>query len=396
MSSAFPSNVDPSRGIFVFHRVNAIAQIPGVSVRVISPTPWAPSIRSVPKFSRFSQLPAKEVFQGIPVYRPRYLLPPKIGGYVHPRLMYGSLLRAATKIRKEFDFDLLDAHWVYPCGVAATRLSRQLNVPVCVTGRGEDMMRFPSYPLKGRSIRWALRNAEVAIGVSQEISQAMVDNGASVDRVMTIANGVDIDRFRPLSKQTCRERLGLPADRRILLTVGDQLELKGFHVVISALPKILEQHPDVVYVGVGGPGRHGRDFSKQIRETISQLRLEDQVRMVGAQSHDELVHWYNSADLYVMASSREGSPNVLLEALACGTPAVATPVGGANDELVVGRTGVIMSQRTPDAAAEAICQAFSTKWDCSSIRRIMEDRSWGDTANRVMEHINSLVPSSVN
>ncbi|QEF99619.1 Putative teichuronic acid biosynthesis glycosyltransferase TuaC [Stieleria maiorica] len=386
VSAAFPSTVDPTRGIFVYERIRALSNLPGVSVRVISPTPWAPGIRSIPKFEYFSKLPNSEVFHGITVDRPRYPLPPKIGGYFHPQLMSGSLLSAARRIHTQFQFDLVDAHWVYPSGAAAAKVARQFNVPVCMTGRGEDMTRFPSMPMKGKSIRRALRAADALIGVSRQISQAMIQHGAEAERVTTIANGVDIEKFRPLSSRASRQRLGLPTDRKILLTVGDRLALKGFHVVIESLPQILQQHPDAMYVCVGGPGRHGRDYSDQIQALIQRLGLQDRVMIAGPQDHDSLVDWYNSADLYVLASSREGSPNVLLEALACGTPAVATTVGGATDEVIDGVTGFLMEQRTSETAANVITKALGRTWDRQAIRAGMEQRSWAHTAHKVMKH----------
>ena len=156
VSGAFPSSTDPSRGIFVHQRVRALSEMPGIDVRVIAPTPWAPPIESVPKWRNFSRLPRSEVFKGLAIERPRYFLPPKVGGYFHPQFMYPTLLKAARKLHQEFPFDLIDAHFVYATGVAATKVAKRLGVPICLTGRGEDMIRFPSMPFKGNSIRWAL------------------------------------------------------------------------------------------------------------------------------------------------------------------------------------------------------------------------------------------------
>jgi len=387
VSGAYPSSIDPSRGIFVHQRVRALAELSGVDVHVISPTPWAPPLRAVAKWHDLSRMPRSEVLDGITIDRPRYLLPPKVGGYFHPQFMAPTLLKSARRLQKKFRFDLIDAHFVYAAGVAATKVAKTLDVPICLTGRGEDMLRFPSMPFKGKRIRWALQNADAFVGVSRQIAQAMITHGANPDRVTTIPNGVDVDQFRPKSTEACRKMLGLPRDRQILLTVGDRIELKGFHVIVEALPEILKSHPNAMYVCVGGPGRHGRDYTHEIQSRIDRLGLGDRVLLAGPQSHDKLVDWYNAADLYVLASSREGSPNALLEALACGLPAVATRVGGAPDELELTGFGTVMAERTPQAAAKSICEALAKSRDRKSIRQAMESRSWNGTAAAVYDHL---------
>lgn len=374
--------------------MKALAQLAGVEVRVVSPTPWVPPIGGGPKFDHYRKLPSTEVFDGLRVDRPRYPLPPKIGGYIHPQLMYGPLAAALRRIHRDFRFEMIDSHWVYPTGVAATRLGQRFNVPVCMTGRGEDMTRFPSLPLKGPRIRWALGKADALIGVSREICDEMVRYGAPVGKVATIANGVDTQKFSPMNRDICRQKLNLPADRPILLTVGDRLELKGFHLVIQALPKVLEKYPDLLYVCVGGRGRHGRDFTREIEACIAQHGLQDHVILPGSQDHNELPLWYNAANLYVLASSREGSPNVLLEALACGVPAVATKAGGAADEVAPPHCGRLVAERTPNSIAKTLLDALGSQWDCGLIRSDMEKRSWRATAENCLEHYRRIFSSS--
>jgi len=391
VSGAYPSCIDPSRGIFVHQRVRALAELPRVDVHVIAPTPWAPPVYAVAKWRDFSKMPRSEVFGGLTVDRPRYPLPPKVGGYFHPQLMAPTLLKSARRLRKKFQFDLIDAHFVYAAGAAATKVAKTLGIPICLTGRGEDMLRFPSMPFKGKRIRWALQNADAFVGVSRQIAEAMRTHGANPTRVATIPNGVDVDQFLSKPTEECRKLLGLPTDRQILLTVGDLLELKGFHVIIEALPEILKTHPNAMYVCVGGAGRYGRDYTSEIQSKIDRLGLGDRVLLAGPQNHNELVDWYNAADLYVLASSREGSPNALLEALACGLPAVATRVGGAPDELEPTGFGIVMAERTPEAAAKSICEALTKPWDRKGIRRAMENRSWISTAKAVLDHLGPLL-----
>lgn len=383
ISATFPSVADPSRGVFVKERLAALARLPDVQLRVLSPTPWFPPVRRFEKWYRWSQYPMQETFEGLLVDNPRYLLPPKVGGYVHPQLMRLAIVRKVDRLREEFRFDVLDAHYIYPAGSLAVMLGKRYGVPVVMTGRGEDMERFPALPLIGKTIRWTLGQAQQSVAVSQQIAAAMRTHGADPRRVHVIPNGIDTEKFHLKSQAACRRHLKLSADRRIILSVGDRLELKGFHLLVEALPAVLRQVPDALYVIVGGKGRFGRDYTAAIQDRIESLGLEQYVRLVGPRPHGELVDWYNAADVYAMMSSREGSPNVLLEALASGTPAVGTAVGGIRDELSRPERGLLLEHRTPQAAAEALVQALQHPWDRPQIRASMLDRSWDATARHV-------------
>lgn len=393
ISPAFPSSVDRSRGVFVQERLKALSELPGMDVRVISPTPWFPPIKLFQSWYRFSQYPYREEVAGLMVQRPRYLLPPKIGGYFHSQLIERGLARSIDRIRKEFEFELIDAHWVYPAGAFAVNLSSRYQVPAIMTGRGEDMVRFPSLPLVGEKIRSALARSNGCIGVSQEISDLMVEHGGDRSNTVTIPNGIDTTKFHRKDREACREACGLPQDIPIAISVGDRLELKGFHLIVEAMSKVRETFPSAKYVIVGGPGRYGRDYTNAIESRIERLGLCEHVLMVGPKPHNELIDWYNASDVYVMMSSREGSPNVLLESLACGTPAVATAVGGAQDELADKRLGRLISHRTANAAADAMVAEFENPKDPRHIAGVMRNRTWEDTATQVHEFMRRVVES---
>ena len=366
-------------------RVRAVANLPGYEVQVISPVPWFPPIRQFKRWYHWSQFPHQEVVSGLPVSRPRYVLPPKVGGYFHPRLMYRAVRKSIDRVREEFDFDLIDAHWVYPYGVLAQMLGQRYGKPVVMTGRGEDMRCFPDYPLIGGKIRQVLSGDSSFVAVSEEIGQLMRAQGAKPEQVSVIPNGVDCQSFAPMDRLEARDRLGLPSDIPFVVSVGERLELKGFHILVEAIALLKDRFPSLEAAIVGRPGRFGRDYTTAIEQEIEKQQLGARVKLVGPRPHEELKLWYNAADVFVLLSSREGSPNVLMEALACGTPAVATGVGGITEVFTEPRMGIVISERTAVAAADGLAVALSRDWDRQLIRQAMESRSWKRTAESVAE-----------
>ncbi|MFH1922688.1 MAG: glycosyltransferase, partial [Planctomycetota bacterium] len=236
VSASFPSTGNPIPGVFVKERVRFVSQLPGVQARVISPVPFFPPIKYFKRWYPWSQMPRADVIDGLQVERPRYFMPPKFGGYVESTLMYPAARQAARRLRREFDFDLIDAHFVYASGVVAFQLGRLFRKPVVITCRGEDILRFPDLPVIGNRIRAALQGATRLVALSKEIADALERQGADPSKVTVIPNGVDADKFQPMSAQRARQELGLPQERPIVVSVGYRIERKGFHVLVDAIP----------------------------------------------------------------------------------------------------------------------------------------------------------------
>lgn len=392
VSSIFPSHVLPGYGIFVKERLKAVARFRAHELRVVSPVPYFPCLPITTRWSHWARFPREESIDGLPVVRPRYFMLPKLGGYVEADLMYRPALRAVNKLRASgFRFDLIDAHFIYPNGVVGSYLAEKFDVPLIITGRGEDILRFPQLPIMGRKIRKAIQRADHFIALSREIAQAFERLGAPHDRITVIPNGVDCQKFHPIPQEIARARLGLPSDRRIILSVGNRQELKGFHLLIEALSTIRQTIPDAMLVIVGGRPPYGADHTPVIERTIREHGLEQHVRLVGSRPHDELPRWYNAADVFVLLSSREGSPNVLMEALACGTPAVATPVGGIPDILSDQRLGLLLAERSARSAAEGIIQLAHHPLNREVIREAMLQFDWQIVARKLTSILDQII-----
>ena len=381
---SFPSQIQPVHGVFVKERVRHVAQLPGVDVCVLAPSPYFPPFKSFRRWYPWSQIPRRDVVDGLHVERPKYPLLPKVGGYFHARLIEQAARRALRCIR-DFEFDLIDAHFAYPNGAAAVRLSRRLNKPVVITGRGEDIARYPDLPIIGTQVRQALREATQLVAVSSEIAERMERFGADPARITVIPNGVDCQKFQPIPKHQARKQLGLSTSRPLVLAVGYRLELKGFHLLIDAIPAIRARFPDALVAIVGGQARWAADYLPTIEERIRVHNVQDHVLIAGVRPQQELAAWYSAADVLSILSSREGSPNVLMEAMACGLPAVATRVGGIPEVLADARNGMLLPERSAEAAAVGISEALARDWDRDAVRRFAEQKSWHRTAEQVKE-----------
>ncbi len=290
-------------------------------------------------------------------------------------MFVGSVRRVFERM-KERRFDLIDAHYVYPDGLAAVMLGKLFKIPVVVSARGSDINVFPRFRTIRPLVRWVLASADAVIAVSHGLKERMVELGCPPEKITVIPNGVDSAQFQPSPRSHMRDRLGLPLGGRIVLSVGNLTENKGFQILIEAVARLRERWQNLILVIIGEGA-----FRKQLERQIRFLRLENAVRLVGAQPNESLGAWYNSADLFCLASRDEGCPNVVLEAMACGLPVVVTPLGA---ELVSSSTLGVLSHRTPEDFQTAIEEVFRRTWDRDAIVAHARTKGWNDVGTRAM------------
>jgi glycosyltransferase involved in cell wall biosynthesis len=370
-TTLYPNAAQPAHGVFVENRLRHLVDGGGIEARVLAPVPWFPFAGAAfGAYGRFARVPRVERRHGLDVHHPRYPVVPKIGMSVTPATLYLTARRAAARLMADgFDVDLIDAHYVYPDGVAAVLLGRHLGRPVTVTARGTDINLIPRYALPRRMIRWAAGHADGLITVCQALKDELVALGVAADRVRVLRNGVDLDRFRPEDPARCRTELGLAAP--VLLSVGGLIPRKGHDLVIRALAQV----PAATLVIAGeGPERTA------LAGLAADLGLASRVRFVGRIDHDGLRRHYSAADALILASSREGWANVLLEAMACGTPVVASNVWGTPEVVAAPEAGVLVGERSADAIAAAVLALLAAPPGRARTRAYAERFSWDDTS----------------
>ncbi len=364
-TTLYPNAARPNHGVFVENRLRHLVGSGAVAATVLAPLPIFPGRDPGP-------VPAAESRHGLAVHHPRFLAIPKLGMALSPALLAAAASRAIRRLLAAGErFDAIDAHYFFPDGVAAVALGRRFGLPVVVTARGSDITQFPDFAIPRRLIRRALARADAAIAVSAALREAMLALGAPPAHVSVLRNGVDTALFRPPpDRAAARAVLGLA--RPTLLSVGHLIERKGHDRVIEAMRLL----PDCGLLIAGeGPER------APLEALISRLDLDARVRLLGALPHAELPALYGAADLLVLASSREGWANVLLEAMACGTPVVAAPIPG-NSEVVQERAaGVIAGARTPEALAAAVRDRLAEPPGREATRAYAERFGWQETTD---------------
>jgi teichuronic acid biosynthesis glycosyltransferase TuaC len=370
LTTLYPNAEQINHGIFVETRLRHLLASGQIESRVIAPVPWFPSRH--PRFGRYAgyaRVPHEDTRAGIAVQHPRYTVIPKIGMHLTPLLMANSLKPVMAKMISDgYDFDLIDAHYFYPDGVAAMMLAKHFNKPVVITARGTDINLIAQHSLSKKMVLWAARNADGVITVCQALKNEMIRLGVADHHITPLRNGVDLQRFHPQDRVQIRQELGL--SRKTLLTVGALNEHKGHHLVIQALPLL----PDVELMIVGS----GPDEQK-LKSLAQQTGVADRVRFIGSVPQTGLIRYYNAADIMVLMSSREGWANVLLEAMACGTPVIASDVGGSAEVITSSDAGRLIAVRTSPVLAGAVKLLFEQYPDRAATRRYAQRYSWDDT-----------------
>lgn len=370
-TTLYPSIARPVHGIFVENRLRHLRNDIGVDLKVVAPIPYFP-FRSdrFAKYAPMAETPRFEQRDGIDVYHPRFLTIPKVGMTVAPGLLYlGARKCIRELIASGYDFDVLDAHYFYPDGVAAVLLAREFDKPLTITARGTDLNLIPSYRLPRKQIQWAARRADHLITVCQALKDVLVDLGVSEPKTTVLRNGVDLDGFHPAERTQCRAKFDLKGFT--LLSAGHLVERKGHHLIIEALNTL----PDVNLI-IAGDG----EMRQALKGLAARNGVEDRVIFLGAVPHDELYRVYSAVDALVLASDREGWPNVLLEAMACGTPVIATNVWGAGEIVQSPVAGLLVDERSPQALSNAIKRLQDSLPDRKETRRYAENFSWKDTS----------------
>jgi glycosyltransferase involved in cell wall biosynthesis len=377
VTKIFPNAAEPLSSPFNRQQFSALAR--RCEVEVLASIPWFPGAGAFGKWStagRLTNLPRRDRIDGVDVEHPRTLYVPRFGHALSAGLYAASVLPAVLKRRGKFD--VLLGSWAYPDGVAAVALGRALGVPTVVKLHGSDIDVLATRPALRRQLSFALPHAARVVAVSRALAKSVEGLGVPAHKIDLVTNGVDAELFHPRDRQAARVELGRGDDRRRWILYVGRIEAdKGAHDLAEAFTRVAAADPQAALFVVGdGKARAA------VAERLGPLG--DRAIFVGPRPLAEVPVWMGACDLLTLPSHHEGTPNVLLEALACGRRVVATSVGGIPDVVHRPELGALVPVGDPAALAAALAEVLAAPYDGDEIAALGARGGWDESAGRLL------------
>lgn len=385
-TTLFPNELHPNLGIFVRSRMEAYKKRYGPEWTVVAPVPYFPKIpfRSSGKYHKLARVPLLETSRGYSVHHPRYLIAPKIGMRWYGHSLAIGAIKTIERIHLQKNIDLIDAHYVYPDGFAASIVANRLKIPLTISARGSDLVVYRNIPSILDRLSYAIRSCDSFIGVSKQLSEIARDLAPEQRFNYTIRNGIDLERFSLKDRTNARRILNIELDKKVFLSVGNLVPLKGFDLLIRAIAAIKDKEASLYILGTGPLGQ-------SLSRLSMQLGVAEQIHLMGHIPNEELQTWYAAADYFIMASQSEGSPNAVCEALGMGLPIIGTDIPSIREIVVSDALGIVAEERTEAGLAKCMQLALEKTWDKDTILSVGRSRSWDHVADELHQvFINSL------
>jgi len=379
VTTFYPNASEPARAPFVRNLASAMAQL--ASIDVVSPVPYAPPLVPIPRWRALRAVPNRTRDGEMTVVHPRYLVVPKcdaLSGTTYAAGVFASLRR----LRNAGALDILHAHCAYPDAVGVAAVAEALGLPFAVTTHGTDINVYSERPLIRGQLIWALRKASVVIAVSRELQRRVRDLiPAYAERVVYIpCAAADPALFTSGDAMLARAELGLDSHSRVALFVGRLVKIKAVDVLLTAwemlrASAVLSATDRLVIIG-DGPER------EPLQAIAQRSGLAESVAILPATDQQSIARWMSAATVFCLSSRNEGTPNVIVEALASGRPVVASRVGGIPELIVEGRNGLLVESGNPIQFAEALRIALERTWDAADIAAGVAELTWDMLAKR--------------
>ena len=377
LSTLYPNDGSPNFGVFVERQMQAVMKRGDVDLVMVNPLGIPPFPLGLhPRYAALKNLPADEPRGGVRVLRPHFTLIPGIGARFNARAEARAVLPLAKRLHAETQFDLIDAQFFYPDGPAAVSIGKALGLPVSIKARGADIHHWGKNPATAKQVLAAGQAADGLLAVAGGLADDMAALGMDRGKIALHRTGLDADLFRPYDRKMCRDQLGLPRSVPVLATVGALIPRKGQAFVIEALAEL----PDAILLLAGT----GADEAA-LKSTAERLGVSNRVRFLGSVPHGELPILLNAADVFVLPTASEGLANAWVEALACGTPVVTTPIPGAV-ELITSPDYGRLAERNSAAIASAVRDLLANLPSREAVLRGAAGFSWQANAETLVAH----------
>lgn len=350
----YPNSVFPRLGLWTERLVRSTADY--CETTVVAPVPYCPPLPKSFAYTRFRQVPFHESGNGLEVFHPRFLTGPGYSLHSFESAPYFlGVVRLVRQLRARFSFDLIHAHFSYPDGVVAAALGKRFNVPVVITEQAAWRPWLDDYSLVRKQTIWAAKESEFVIAVSNSHRESILHFTGNSDQVRVIPNLVDGTVF------TLKDEAQAISPENQILFVGLIRKVKGLDVLLRAVRLLLDRKCNVklAIIGESFYESYRREYSELVG-LAETLGIKEAVEFLGPQSAAEVARHLQASAILVLPSRRETFGAVLVEALACGTPVVATRCGGPED-IVNDEVGVLVPIEDPEALARGIEQVLERR-----------------------------------
>lgn len=377
ISNLFPVSWDPNRAAFNRQQFSNLAENHTIETAVI--VPWR---------DYFKHRPQNTSLFGLSITHVCNYFVPKVLRFSYPLTLFLSLLPHVPSIRK-FNPDCFILSWAFPDAVSGIVIAGMLNRPAIIKVHGSDVNMHMQHSLRRFQVVWAMKKAAKIVCVSRDLANKLEHHGVPKEQIEVIYNGVNHELFFPREIAEARTKTSADPARTTLLYIGNLITTKGCIDLFTAFQRLVETHDtiDLVYIGKGVE-------SATLKSNIAENSLEDRIKLLGSIPHEQLPSWICSSSLVILPSYNEGVPNVLLEAMACGTPVVATRVGGI-PEVVPSQAGLLVKAGDIDELVQAIEEGLAMKWDKKQIANCVSDFSWQNNTKKMSDILNSITSETL-
>ena len=395
VSTFYPNAAEPLRAVFIRNLAAALGRYAQLSI--VSPVPYAPPVASVARWRSLRSIPRRVAEEGREVIHPRFLVIPKCAAATGFNYFAGTL-RTLRELAKQQRIDVLHAHCAYPDAVGVALAAALLDIPFAVTAHGSDINVYAQRLSVRPQLKWALRRAGVVIAVSKAIQrriEALIEQPSPraaqpPPRIIHIpCAGVDSRVFAVRDQEAARRALALDPAGRVVVFAGQLVPIKAVQVLLQAWQILAGagslRASDRLVIAGDGPER-------AMLEARAAAGIDPQsVRFLGEISQQDLALWLDAASAFCLPSRNEGTPNVIIEAMACGRPVVASRVGGIPEIVTDGRNGFLVESGDAAQLAARLQAALEKRWDPQQIAAGVAEYTWDNLARRNIEALQGVL-----
>lgn len=391
VTTFYPNAADPLRAVFVRNLARTMAVREPVTV--ILPVALAPGSGMRRHSSGAHDIPRREVQEGIEVLYPRFRVIPGLS-FLNGLSFGRSIMPLLAALRQRRAIDIIQAHCAYPDGVGAARAALQLSLPLAITAHGSDINVYSHRQLLAPQIRWALRRAGGVVGVSRtlcgRITRLVPDITGKLRHIPCA--GFDSRIFQPMDRLAARASLGLSPAARVVLFVGQLVPIKGLDILLAAWRMLRERgaagaDDRLLLIGEG-------PLRAELERRAGAAPVAGTVRILGGMPQSEIARWLVASNLFCLPSRSEGFPNVVVEALACGIPVVASDVGGIHEVISSSVNGIMFPSGDSTALALAIENALAEDWSTLTIVASAMPYTWRSIADQNLRFLGEICGAS--